>query len=185
MITRSQAFEKVNELIKNRNLVRHCLAVEAAMYAYADYFEVALSDKETWGLVGLIHDADWEAFPEKHPQVICEWLRGQGESDEVINAIEAHGFDFNIEAKTLMAKTLRAVDELTGLITSVTLVRPEKRIADVTVSSVLKKWKVSSFAQGVKREDIKRGAAEIEVPLEKHIEIVLTAMQGISDELGL
>lgn len=155
------------------------------MRMYADRFGVDENEKEKWAMAGLLHDADYEKFPQKHPQVILKWLGEQGAEGELINAVAAHGFAFGVEAKTLMAKTLRAVDELTGLIVAVALVRPSKKLADVTVESVLKKWNDKAFARGVKREDIERGAADINISLEKHIGIVLTAMQKISGQLGL
>lgn len=185
MIPRQKALEKLNELMANKNLIKHCLAVEAAMLAYADRFGIDEAEKEKWSVVGLLHDADYEKYPEEHPQVIIDWLRGQGADEDLINAVEAHGFEFGVEPKTLMAKTLRAADELTGLIVAVALVRPSKKLSDVTVESVLKKWGDKSFARGVKREDIQRGASEIKVPLEKHIEVVLKAMQEISEQLSL
>jgi predicted hydrolase (HD superfamily) len=202
MITRKQAWDEVNELIKNRNLVKHCLAVECAMRAYADYFKVDDSEKEKWAVAGLIHDADWEAFPDEHPGVIVKWLRDNKAGADIINAVEAHGWDPStgsgqdsgievadsakrfVEPRSLMAKTLRACDELTGLIVAVALVK-DRKLAKVTVESVLNKWKKKEFARGVKREDIERGAEEIGVPLEKHIEIVLGAMQEKAKVLGL
>lgn len=185
MITRSQATDKVNELISNNNLKKHCYAVEAAMGAYADYFKVSPDEKEQWMLAGLLHDADWEKYPDQHPQVVIKWLQEQGASDDFINAIAAHGFNFNIEAQTLMAKTLRAVDELTGLIVAIALVRESKKLADVTVESIVKKWKTTGFAKGVNRSDIERGAQEINMSLNEHINIVLTTMQAIASRLGL
>lgn len=185
MISRKQAWQKVNELIENPNLLKHCLAVEAAMLAYADYFNIPEEEREKWAIAGLIHDADWKKYPQKHPNVVIGWLKKNNADDDLINAVAAHGFEFGIEPGTLMAKTLRAVDELTGFIVAVALVRRSKKLSDVSVESVLKKWNVSGFARGVKREDIERGAAEINVLLEKHIEIVLKAMQKISKQLGL
>lgn len=184
MITREQAWEKVNELIKNQNLVKHCLAVEGAMRAYAEHFRIGEEEREKWAIAGLVHDADWEAFPDEHPGVIVKWLRGQEAEENVINAVEAHGFDFNVEAKSLMAKTLRACDELTGLIVAVALVK-DRKLVNVTVESVLNKWKKKDFAKGVKREDIERGAEEINVPLDKHIKVVLEAMKEKSETLEL
>jgi putative nucleotidyltransferase with HDIG domain len=185
MITREQAWQKLNGLMSNQNLIKHCLAVEAAMLAYADYFRIENTEKEKWAVAGLLHDADYEKHPDQHPQIIIEWLKEQGADEDLLNAVAAHGFEFRVEPKALMAKTLRAVDELTGLVVAVALVRPSKKLSEVTVEAVLRKWKDKAFARGVKREDIERGAAEIQVPLEKHIKIVLTAMQGISDQLGL
>lgn len=153
------------------------------MVFYADKFNA--SDKEKWAAAGLLHDADYEKYPDKHPQIIIKWLKNEGADEDLVNAVEAHGFEFGIPAKTKMAKTLRAVDELTGLIVAVALVRESKKLADVKVSSVLKKWNNKGFAKGVKREDIEKGAEEINIPLKDHIQNVLTAMQKISGELSL
>lgn len=185
MVTRNKALEKLHELIDNQNLVKHCLAVEAAMLAYADQFGVSEDEKEKWAIAGLIHDADWEKYPDDHPQIILQWLKEEGASKDLINAVAAHGFDFGVEAETLLAKTLRAVDELTGLIVAVALVRPSKKLVDVTVESVLKKWNDKSFAKGADRAEIERGADEIGVSLNEHIDTVLKAMQAISSDLGL
>lgn len=178
-------WEKLNELVDNKNLIKHCLAVEAVMLRYADYFDIPKKSREKWAVAGLIHDADWEKYPEEHPQIIVNWLTEQGAGKEVVNSVASHGFEFSTEPESLMAKTLRAVDELTGLIVAVTLVRPSKKLTDVSVESIQKKWDVTSFARGVKREDIEKGAKEIGVPLEEHIGIALTAMKETSDKLGL
>lgn len=185
MISRSLARQKVAELISNPNLVKHCLAVEAAMGRYADYFNIGDEEKEKWLAAGLLHDADYEKHPDQHPKVILAWLKENGANEELLNAIAAHGFEFGIKPKSLMAKTLRAVDELTGLIVAVALVRKSRKLADVSVESILKKWKDKTFARGVRRGDIERGAEEINVPLKKHLEIVLAAMREIAPKLGL
>lgn len=181
---RKKAWEKLNEMLDNPNLVKHCLAVEAAMVGYAAYFDVPEASREDWAVAGLIHDADWEKHPDVHPAVIVEWLKEKEASDEIINAVEAHGFEFDIEPTSQMAKCLRAVDELTGLITAVALVKG-RDLSAVDVKSVQKKWKKKDFAGGVKREDIERGAEEIGVDLEEHIGNVLASMQGVRGELGL
>jgi putative nucleotidyltransferase with HDIG domain len=172
MLTREQALTKLQEMVENKNLIKHCLAVEAAMREYADYLGVTDADKESWEIAGLLHDADWERYPEKHPQVIVQCLDEIGVSPEIINAIEAHGFEFEVEPQTLMAKTLRAVDELTGLIVAVALVRESKKLEEVTVESIKKKWDQKGFAKGVKREDIEQGAKDIGVGLDEHVQIV-------------
>ena len=185
MITRAQAWEKLNQMIDNPNLIKHCLAVEAAMLAYADHFGIKdPKEREKWAVAGLLHDADWEKYPQKHPQVIMEWLKQQGAEEDLINAVAAHGFEFGVEPKSLMAKVLRAVDELTGLIVAVALVKG-RDLDQVRVESVLKKWKDRRFAAGVKREDIEKGAAELGVPLKKHIAIVLSGMKKAKKQLGL
>lgn len=184
MITRDEAWEKLHEMMSNKNLIKHCLAVEASMGYYANYFSIPEKDQQMWKVAGLLHDADYEKHPDKHPKVIVDWLTKQDQPEDLINAVASHGFDLGVEAKTKMAKTLRAVDELTGLIIAVALVKSGK-LSDVTVSSVQNKWSKKAFAKGVKREDIERGAKEIDVPLDAHIEIVLAALQGISGDLGL
>ena len=184
-MTREAAWQTLNQWMSNPNLIKHCVAVETAMLAYADHFNVSEAERAWWGIAGLLHDADYEKFPTEHPKKIIAWLQEQQVPDDVINAIDAHGFDFGIEAKSQLAKTLRAVDELTGLIVATALVRESKKLADVSVESVQKKWNNVGFAKGVKREDIERGAEEIGVPLEKHIEIVLEAMQSNATALGL
>ncbi|MBI4136449.1 HDIG domain-containing protein [Candidatus Roizmanbacteria bacterium] len=184
MITRKQAWEKLNELITNQNLIKHCLAVEAAMEAYAEYFDIPKEERETWRIAGLLHDADWEKYPDEHPRIIAQWLSQQHAPDAIVNAIQAHGFEFGIEPKTRMAQTLRAVDELTGLIVAVALVKG-KKLENVTTNSVKNKWRDKTFARGVKREDIERGAEELAIPLDIHINIVLTALQKHAHVLGL
>ncbi len=185
MITRDKALKKLQELVSNKNLIKHCLAVESAMLAYADYFGIKdEGERLKWAIAGLLHDADWEKFPDEHPNVVVGWLKEQKVPEDLINAVASHSFNFGVEAKTLMAKVLRAVDELTGLIVAVALVKG-KNLDNVKVQSVLKKWKDKRFAAGVNREDIERGAEEIGVPLEKHIEIVLEGMKKIKKKLEL
>jgi len=184
MITREEAWNLLCEYTKSENLRKHALAVEAAMRAYARRFG---EDEELWGVVGLIHDFDYEQHPtaEEHPMVGAQILRERGWPEEVVRAVLAHAPYTGVPRDTLMAKTLFAVDELTGLIVAVALVRPTKSILDVKVKSVKKKWKDKSFAAGVNRADIELGAQELGVDLSEHIGVVLEAMQGIADELGL
>ncbi len=181
---RQDAWDLLTEFTKNPNLIKHALAVEAAMRAYARKFG---EDEEKWGIVGLIHDFDYEQHPtlEEHPFAGAKILKERGWPDDIIKAVLAHADHTGVKRESLMEKALFAVDELTGLIVAVALVRPTKSILDVTVESVKKKWKEKSFAAGVKREDIERGAQELGVPLDEHIAIVLEAMKGIASELGL
>jgi putative nucleotidyltransferase with HDIG domain len=183
-MTRQDAWALLTEFTKNPNLIKHALAVEAAMRAYARKFG---EDEEKWGIVGLIHDFDYEQHPtlEEHPFVGAKILEERGWPKDIIKAVLAHADHTGVKRESLMEKALYAVDELTGLIVAVALVRPTKSILDVTVESVKKKWKEKSFAAGVKREDIERGAQELGVPLDEHISIVLEAMKGIASELGL
>ena len=185
MLTRKKAYTKLTQLVKNQNLIRHCLAVEAAMLEYAKKFGITdPKELEKWAIAGLIHDADWEAYPDKHPKVILEWLKEQGASEDIINAVAAHGPEFGVKPKTLMAKTLRAVDEVTGFIVAVALVKG-RSLDNVSVESVLKKWKKKDFARGVDRAFVEQSAKELGVELSEHIETVLKAMKSIKEQLGL
>lgn len=185
MITRDQALALVREYVKNENLVRHMLAVEAAMVAYAKKFG---EDEEKYRVAGLLHDFDWEIHPslEEHPQKGSDILRKRGVDEEVIRAILSHAPHTGVSRDTNLERSLFACDEITGLITTTTLVRPSKQIADVEVKSIKKKWKDKSFAAGVNREEVEAGARELGVDLwEEHVPIVLKAMQEIASDLGL
>lgn len=186
---RGEALKLVEEHTKNRNLIKHMLAVEAAMRAYARRFG---EDEEKWGIVGLLHDFDYERYPntehnpvEGHPSWGVRLLKEMGYPEEVCEAILAHADYMGLPRRSLMAKALYACDELTGLIVAVALVRPSKKLAEVTLDSIKKKWGDKAFARGVRREDIERGAEELGVPLDDHIQTVLSAMQDISDQLEL
>ena len=184
VITREDAWTLLNEYTKNPNLIKHALAVEAAMRAYARKFG---EPEELWAITGLVHDFDYEQNPTApdHPAVGVAILRERGWPEEVAVAVEGHAPYLGVPRVSNMDRALFAVDELTGLITAVALVRPSKSILDVKVKSVKKKWKDSAFARGVNRSDIEQGAAELGVELGDHIAVVLGAMQGIAKELGL
>lgn len=181
---RDEAQRILEEWTENENLRKHAYAVEAAMRAYAGKFG---EDPEKWGVVGLLHDFDYERYPDlkDHPFKGVEYLKERGFSEELTDAILAHAEHTGAVRDTLLKKCIFAVDELTGLIVAVALVRPSKKLADVKVKSVKKKWKEKAFAAGVDRELIERGAEELGVELAEHIETVLAAMQGISEKLGL
>lgn len=181
---RENAWALLNEYTKSPNLIKHALAVEAAMRAYARRFG---EDEELWGVVGLVHDFDYEQHPtaEEHPFAGAEIMRQRGWPEEIVHAALSHARYSGVTRDSLMEKALFAVDELTGLIVAVALVRPSKSILDVKVKSVRKKWKDKSFAAGANREDIEQGAADLGVELSEHIGVVLDAMKGIADELGL
>ena len=190
-MTRDRAWEIVKTYVKNENLRRHMLAVEASMAKYYGYFAENSklknqNSKLDWRLVGLLHDFDWEIHPtlEEHPQKGEAILEKEGLAENLRRAILAHAEHTGVPRVTLMEKALFAVDELTGLIVAVALIKG-RELANVTVESVLKKWKEKSFAKGVNRQDIERGAADLGVPLEKHIEIVLEGMKEIAGKLGL
>lgn len=185
--TRAAAWCLVTEFTTQPHLLRHMRAVEAAMRAYARRFG---ENEDLWGLVGLLHDFDYERYPnistEGHPVVGARILRERGYPEIIIRAILAHASEVTgIEPETLLEKTLVAVDELTGFLVAVALVRPTKSILDVEVSSVKKKWKAKEFAAAVNRQEIERAAAALGVSLDEHIRIVLDAMKEIAEELGL
>jgi len=182
--TREEAFSLLKQYTKSENLIKHALAVEAAMRKYAEKFG---EDPEKWGVTGLLHDFDYEKYPspQDHPFKGVQILKEKGCPEEMIQAILAHGDHTGVPRQTLLARTLYAVDELTGFIVAVALVRPTKKISDVTVKSIMKKWKDKAFARGVKRENIEKGAKELGVDLKEHIECVLEAMKSISEKLGL
>jgi putative nucleotidyltransferase with HDIG domain len=182
---RSQAWEIVREHVQSDSLRKHMLAVECAMRAYARHFG---EDEESWALVGLLHDFDWEIHPslEQHPMDGAPILRARGVSEEDIRTILSHGPLAADDRVSLRDKALFAVDELTGLISAAALVRPSRNVADVEVSSIRKKWKDKAFARGVNREDVEQGAALLNVDLWAfHIPLVLKAMQENAAVLGL
>ncbi|MGQ0563209.1 MAG: HD domain-containing protein [Gemmatimonadota bacterium] len=182
MPTREDALQLLHEWVPNPLLRNHMKAVEAAMRWYA---RRRGADQEEWGLAGLLHDMDWEKYPEEHPWRAVEELRARGYSEPILHAILAHRADFtHEEPETDLDKHLLACDELTGLITATAYMRPAG-IDDLTAKSVAKKMKDKAFARGVNREDVTNGAALIGVELNQHITNVIEAMQGIAGELGL
>lgn len=188
-LDRTAAWSLVCEWTQSESLRKHMLAVETAMRAYARTFG---ADEEAWALAGLLHDFDYERFPndahsatEEHPSHGVRHLRGLGVSEEICAAIMGHAEYTNTPRESQMARTLFAVDELCGLITAATYVRPSKSILDLEASSVRKKMKDKGFARGVSREDITLGAAELGVELEAHIAFVVEALKGNAAALGL
>lgn len=184
-MNRQQAWEIVCEFVKADSLRKHMLAVEFAMRAYAEHYR---EDPDSWGLVGLLHDFDWEVHPslEQHPMDGAPILRGRGLDEEDIRTILSHGPLAADDRITLRDKALYAVDELTGLITAVALVRPSKDIRDVKVRSIRKKWKDKAFAAGVNRQDVLDGCAALDVDVwDFHVPMVLKAMQDHAAELEL
>jgi putative nucleotidyltransferase with HDIG domain len=182
---RQQAWEIVCEFVQSDSLRKHMLSVEYAMRAYAQHYG---EDPESWGLVGLLHDFDWEIHPslEQHPIDGAPILRERGLAEEDIRTILSHGPLAADDRVTLRDKALFAVDELTGLITAATLVRPGKNIRELEVKSIRKKWKDKAFAAGVNRQDVEDGCALLGVDLwEFHVPLVLKAMQDHAEELGL
>lgn len=186
-MNRTEAWNLVCEYTESPQLRRHMLAVEAAMRTYARHFD---ADEEKWGLVGLLHDFDYERFPDVttngHPNTGAPILRERGVDEEIVRAILSHATEVTgVARESLLEKTLFAVDELTGLITAVALVRPSKDIRDVKVKSVKKKWKAKAFAPGVNRAEVEAGVEALDIPLNEHIGRVLEGMQAAAVELGL
>ncbi len=180
---RQQAYDIVTQYVKNINLIRHMLAVEAAMRHYAQKYS---EDIELWGMTGLLHDFDWEIHPtlEQHPQDGAPILRAHGVPEVIVRAILSHADHTGVPRQSLMEKALYACDEITGLITAVALVRPSRSLDDLEVSSVRKKWKDKAFAAGANREEIAAAAAEFGVELWEHVGNVIDAMREIGPALG-
>jgi putative nucleotidyltransferase with HDIG domain len=179
----------MHEYTASDSLRKHMLSVEAAMRAYAAKFG---EDADRWGVTGLVHDFDYERFPneahsptEEHPAEGVRILRARGFPEDILEAILGHANYSGVPRASLMAKTLYAVDELTGLITATALVRPTKNLMEVEARSVRKKMKDKAFARGVNREDVIEGAADLGVELDEHIAFVIGAMQSVAGSLGL
>lgn len=185
MLTREEALSLVREYVKNENLVRHMLCVEAAMRFYAQKFD---EDVELWGVTGLLHDFDWEIHPtaEQHPAEGAPILRQRGVDEVIVRAILSHGDNTGIPRESRMEKALNACDEITGLITAVALVRPSKSLYDLEPASVKKKWKDKAFAAGTDRAAMEKAAKEFGIDLwGEHVGNVITALRRIAPELGL
>jgi len=187
--SRDEAIALLNSFTASESLRKHMLSVEAAMRAYAERYG---EDVERWGLAGLMHDFDYERFPNadrapdrEHPSEGVRILREKGYPDDVLQAILGHATYTGVPRETRMAKALFAVDELTGLITATALVKPSRSVHDVDASSVRKKMKDKAFARGVSREDVVNGAAELGVELDEHVAFVIGAMQRSAPALGL
>ena len=181
---REQALAIVREFVKNENLVRHMLAVEAAMRFYARKLG---EDEELWAVTGLLHDYDWEIHPtlDEHPQAGIALLRERGVSEVVLRGILSHAEHTGVPRTTTMEKALFACDEITGLITAAALVRPSRSLDDLKVKSVKKKWKDKAFAAGVNRDEVAQGAEEFGIELWEHVANVIEAMRPIGTVLGL
>ncbi|MEO7964081.1 MAG: HD domain-containing protein [Gemmatimonadaceae bacterium] len=189
MPTRTDALALMHEYTQSESLRKHMLSVEVAMRAYAQRMN---EDVERWGLAGLVHDFDYERWPNaehladaEHPAEGVRILRGLGYPEDVLQAILGHAHYTNVARETPIAKALFAVDELTGLITATALVRPSRSVHEVDARSVRKKMKDKAFARGVSREDVVNGAEAMGVELDIHIQFVIEAMQGEADALGL
>jgi len=183
-MNRADAFALLNEYVKDQALVRHMLAVEAAMRAYASKYG---EDEEKWAVVGLLHDFDFEMHPnpEEHPVKGAEILRSLGVPEDIVYAILCHADYLGLERKTKMDRAIYAVDELTGFIVAVALVRPNKSIQEVEAAAVQKKMKDKGFARAVNREDITKGADQLGLKLDEHISYVIDALKPVAGELGI
>ena len=187
-MTRAQALELLHENMQSTNLRKHCYAVGTVMKVLAQKFG---GDTSIWEIAGILHDADYEKSkedPQKHTKLIFEWLENHSVEQEVKNAILAHGWGYieeNPEPKEKIEWALYCCDELTGFIIAVTLIRPTKKLSDVTVENIMAKWNEKSFASGVKREQIELCEEKLGIPKKEFVTIVLIAMQEISEELGL
>jgi len=183
-VTRDDTWALLCEWVQGPSLRRHCLAVETAMRAYATRFG---ESPDAWGLVGLIHDFDFERFPDlsDHPYVGAKVLRERGFPEWIVRAVLSHADDPDHPRTTTLERTLYAVDELTGFLSAVALVRPSRAIADVKPSSVRKKMKDKRFAEGIHREALTQGAEELGVAFDDHVAFVIQAMAANADALGL
>ena len=183
-LTRENAWNLLTEYTKTESLRKHALAVEAAVRGYARKFG---DDEEVWGVVALLHDFDYEQYPnlEDHPFRGAEILRQRGCPEFVIRAILSHGEHTNTPRESLLEHTLFACDEMAGFVMAAALVRPSRSVRDLEPSSVLKRMKDKAFARGVNRDDLRKGAEELQIPLEEHVANVILFMRERADALGL
>ena len=181
-MNRNDALEILFEYTKTDRLRNHAYSVEAAMRSYARKYS---EDEDLWGVVGLLHDFDYEKFPDEHPAKGNIILEEKGVSEEIRNAIMGHASFSGVARESLMSKVLFAVDELCGFVIAVTLVRPNKSLGEVAVKSVKKKMKDKNFAAKVNREEIRQGAEELGVEFEEHVEMVIKSLAVIAPKLGL
>ena len=182
-LTRQQAFDQVHDWTKTDSLLKHARAVEIVMRAAAVKYGGADADPDVWAITGLLHDADYEQWPEEHPRRIVDWLREQGE-EEIAYAVSFHQTKWNLPPKTVMDKCLLACDELAGFVIACCLVRPDG-ITSLAPKSVKKKLKDKAFAAKVDREIIRQGVELLGVDLSEHIQFVIDALKPHADELGI
>ncbi len=182
--TREETFELLKEFNADRSHINHALAVEAVMRYIAKKYE---EDEDQWGIIGLIHDLDYEKYPDRHCLKTGEILKERGWPEDFIRAVVSHGWGLcsDVEPQSVLEKTLYAIDELTGLVTACALVRPSKSVMDLTPKSVKKKWKQKSFAAGVDREVIQKGADMLGVELSELVSDTIMGMRDVAGEIGL
>ena len=183
-INREAALALFKAYNQEESLLRHALAVEAVMRHFAALFG---EDEEKWGIIGLIHDLDYERYPDQHCIKVKEILTDEGWPEEYIRAVQSHGWGIctDVEPVERMENVLYTIDELTGLITAAALVRPSKSVLDLKVKSVKKKWKDKAFAAGVNREVIEKGAERLGMELDEVIKETIAGMQKVAAEIGL
>lgn len=185
-MTRSDAEKMLNEWVTSPGLRKHMHAVAAAMEWYAKKYG---QDPEPWYVAGLLHDMDYEKYPvvgeEGHPNQGIRYLRGRGVDEDILYAIKSHTYPAEAERETLMAKVLQAVDELSGFVVAVALIKPNKSLAEVDARSVIKRLKEKRFAANVDRDDICIGASRLELPLEEHVANVIAALKEVAQKIGL
>lgn len=183
-MTREAAYKILEKYMQKPNLLKHSLAVEAVMRHFA---EISNEDVEYWGNVGLLHDVDYEMYPEEHCFKVVEILKQEGIDDEFIKSIQSHGHELctDVRPEKFMEKILVTIDQLTGFITACALIKPTKKLEDVELASMLKKWKKKDFAAGTQRERIEYWTNELGYTLEYMLEQTLIGMKKISNELGL
>ena len=183
--TREEAFDLLKKYIKSESLIRHSLTVEAVMKHFAEIFEE--EDVEKWTVVGLAHDLDYELYPEEHCVKVREMLTEEGWAEDYIRAIESHGWEIcsDVKPEHKMEKVLYTIDELTGLITAVALMRPSKSVLDLKLKSVKKKWKDKRFAAGVDRSVIEKGLGLLDMELDFIIDETIKGMRKAAEEIGL
>lgn len=181
---RAEAYELLQEFNKNESLVKHALTVEGVMRHFA---KLLGEDEEKWGVIGLLHDIDYEMYPEQHCIKAREILAGREWPEAYIHAVQSHGWKLccDVEPIEQMEKVLYTIDELTGLIAASAIMRPSKSVLDIEVKSIKKKWKQKSFAAGVNREVIEEGAGLLGMDLDKVIEETIKGMQEVAEEIGL
>jgi predicted hydrolase (HD superfamily) len=184
MADREAALKTLHQHVKSESLLRHALTVEAVMRYFAALYG---EDAEYWGIVGLLHDIDFEEYPERHCKMVRAILEPLGYSEETMRAIESHGYGIvsDVEPRHVMEKALFATDELTGLIFAAALMRPSRSVLDMELSSVKKKWKQKGFAAGVDRALIEQGAQMLGMDIDMLIGHTISAMRGVAEEIGL
>jgi putative nucleotidyltransferase with HDIG domain len=184
ILSRDAAWALLTEYTQGESLRKHALAVEAAVRGYARMFD---EDEATWGIVGLLHDFDYERWPDaqNHPFRGAEILRDKGYPELVVRAILSHAEYSNVPRESKLEHTLFACDEMAGFVTAAALVRPSKSVLDLEPGSVMKRMKDKAFARAINRDDLRRGADELQIPLDQHIANVIASLRERADELGL